>query len=351
LNKVWFSVSGTEANETAIKVARQYHMETGNASKYKVVSTWNSYHGHTLGSLSVSGHVAWRKPFIPYLSAFPHIFPANCYRCYYGKEYPECDIFCAYELEKVIKQEGEEYVSAVILEPIIAGTGGVVIPPPEYFKIIRSICNQYNIIMIMDEVFTGIGRTGKNFGINHWDVIPDIIGTAKGISGGYVPLAATIIHQKIYEKIYEGTGKFTHGLTFSGHPVSCAAGLATMNYLEENNLIERSASMGNYFLKKLSILKNFPMVGDIRGKGLFIGVEFVADKETKAPFDRKIDIAIRVFQKAFEKGLIVQPGFGGIDGTLGDHILLTPPFIIKESEIDEITEILEETLSEIQKTL
>jgi len=351
LDKVWFSLSGTEANETAIKIARQYHLETGNSTKYKVISTWNSYHGHTLGSLSLSGKVSWRKPYTPYLINFPHIFPANCYRCYYGQEYPGCDIFCAYELERVIKQEDPDYVSAVIMEPIIAGTAGVVIPPPEYFTIIRSICDRHNVVMIVDEVFTGIGRTGRNFAIDHWNVIPDVIATAKGIAGGYMPLGATVIHRKIYDAIYEGSGQFVHGITFSGHPVACAAGVATLQYLEEHNLIERSARMGDYFLEKLSVLREIPMVGDIRGKGLLMGIEFVADRKTKAPFAREVDISRKVTSKAFEKGLIVQPGFGGIDGTLGDHILLAPPFIIQESEIDKAVEILEVTCKEVETSL
>jgi adenosylmethionine-8-amino-7-oxononanoate aminotransferase len=349
MNKIWISLSGTEANETAIKLARQYHTETGNPSKYKVIGTWNSYHGHTLGSLSISGRTAWRKPYTPYLFDVQRIFPAYCYRCHYGKEYPECGIFCAHQLEKLIKQEGQEYISALVMETIVTGSSGVLVPPPEYFKIIRSICDRYNIIMILDEVFTGIGRTGKTFAIDHWNIVPDIITAAKGIAGGFFPVGATIIKESIYDVIYEGTGQFVHGVTFSGHPIGCAAGLATLNYLEDNGLIERCAKMGDYFLQKLSSLNECPIVGDIRGKGLLAGIEFVMDRESKMPFERQQNVSKRVAEKAFQRRLNILPGFGGIDGILGDHIILTPPFIIREDEADEIVKILHEILQEVQE--
>jgi adenosylmethionine-8-amino-7-oxononanoate aminotransferase len=351
LNKTWLSLSGTEANETAIKLARQYHVETGNPGRYKLIGLWNGYHGNTLGSLSASGKTAWRKLYTPYLLDFPHIFPAYCYQCYFDREYPGCELICARELEKVVKQEGPESISAVIMEPLIAATAGVLMPPTEYFKIVRSICDRYGILLIADEVFTGMGRTGKNFAISHWDVIPDIITTAKGIAGGYMPLGATIVHDKVFDTICSGSGQFVHGITFSGHPVACAAGIATMDYLKKHDLVKRSERMGDYLIEKLTELKQFDFVGDIRGEGLLVGVEFVKDRNSRTPFERKSDLARTITGKAFERGLIVHPVFGGIDSVYGDCILLAPPFIIQEKEIDEIVGILAQTLGDIENIL
>ncbi len=349
LTRVWFSLSGTGAIEAALKLARQYHLETGNPSKYKVISRTTSYHGSTLGALSVSTAPSWCQPYTPYLLDFPHIHASYCYRCPLDKKYPQCNIDCAYELERTIRLVGSQYISAFIAEPIITGSGGVIIPPPEYFKIIRSICDKYNILFIVDEVFTGIGRTGKNFGIDHWDVIPDIIATAKGLSAGYVPLGATIASQKIFDSILNGSGRFVHGLTFSGHPVCCATSLATLEYIEKNNLIQKSAEMGSYFFKKLSALSGSPIVGDIRGgKGLLLGIEFVRDKKTKAPFEKDKNVSRVVANLALKKGLRIQPGGGLIDGILGDFVIIAPPFIITESEIDHIVDILRETISEVE---
>ncbi len=349
LTKVWFSLSGTEATETALKLTRQYHLETGNPNKYKVISRRLSYHGSTLGALSVGTAPSWRSNYVPYLFSSPTIPEVHCYRCPYGQEYPGCGIICAHELEKVIKQEGSQYISAFIAEPIVTGSGGIIPAPPEYFEIIRSICDKYHVLFIDDETFTGVGRTGKGFAIDHWAVVPDIIATAKGLGGGYAPIGATIVSQKIFDAILNGSGKFQHGLTFSGNPVSCAAGLATLEYLEKNRLIERSAKMGAYFLQELSLLSELPMVGEINGKGLLLGMEFVKDKEKKTPFEPAKKVSRKISGVALKKGLRVQPGSGSVDTISGDHIIMAPPFIIKEAEIDQIVNILRETISEVEK--
>lgn len=348
LNKVWFSLAGAEANECAIKVARQFHVETGNPSKFKVISRWQSYHGSTLGALSLSGNLSWRKNYAPMLADYPKIAPVNCYRCPFKKAYPNCDLDCAYDLERVISSSGSQDISAFIAEPIVAGSAGATMPPPEYFKIIRSICDKYNVLFIVDEVHSGNGRSGKFYAFEHWDVIPDIITIAKGIAGGYIPLAATVIHEKIYDAIYRGSGRFVHGVTFSGHPVSCAAGIAVLNYMEKNDLVERAAEMGNYLMKRLSSLSNFTMVGQVRGKGLLIGIEFVADRITKEPFDPALGVARKISQAAFKKGLLVQAATGCADGVRGDHILICPPFTISKIEADRIVIILEEVVKEVQ---
>lgn len=351
LKKVWFSLAGTEANECAIKVARQFHVETGNPSKFKVISRWQSYHGSTLATLSISGAESWRKNYAPMLVDYPKIAPVNCYRCPFKKSYPGCDLECAYDLERVINFSGSPDISAFIAEPIVAGSAGATVPPPEYFKIIRSICDKYNILFIVDEVFSGNGRTGKFYAIEHWDVVPDIIATAKGIAGGYIPLGATVIHEKIHDAIYRGSGKFVHGVTFGGHPVACAAGIAVLNYMKKNDLVERAAEMGDHLMEKLSSLMDFPMVGQIRGKGLLIGIEFVADRISKEPFDPALGVARKIVTAAFKKGLLVQPGSGCADGVRGDHILICPPFTTSKAEADRMVEILGETLREVQEDL
>jgi adenosylmethionine-8-amino-7-oxononanoate aminotransferase len=351
LNKVWFSLSGTEAIECAIKVARQYHVETGNPSKYKVISRWQSYHGSSLAALSISGAAGWRKNYAPMLLDYPKIVPVNCYRCPFEKNYPDCDLDCAYDLERVIKFLGGPEVSAFVAEPVVAGSSGATVPPSEYFKIIRSICDKYNVLFIADEVFSGNGRTGKFYAMEHWDVIPDMIALAKGIAGGYIPLGATVIHEKIYDAIYRGSGKFVHGVTFSGHPVACAAGIAVLNYMEKNDLVERAAEMGDYLMKRLSCLMDFSMVGQIRGKGLLIGIEFVADRISKEPFDPALGVARKIVTTAFKKGLLVQPGSGCADGVRGDHILICPPFTINRSEADQIVQILSEVFKEVQESI
>jgi adenosylmethionine-8-amino-7-oxononanoate aminotransferase len=346
---VAFTLGGSESNEIAIRLARAYHVETGNPSKYKVIARWQSYHGTTLATLSLSGKPAWRRNWEPLLLNFPHILPVYCFRCSYGLEYDSCNIRCAYGLEETIKFEGPDTIAAFIAEPISGGALGAVVPPPEYFHIIKEICDKYNVLFISEEIMTGFGRTGKNFGIDHWGIIPDIITTAKGISSGYVPLGAAIFHEKIFSAIENGSGKFFPGITFAGTPISCIAGLANLEYIEKNNLVVQSREMGNKLREKLADLEELPIVGDVRGKGLFIGIEFVAEKQTKMPFKQEANMAKRITKTLFDKGLIVLPGSGSVDGTLGDHILLAPPFVIDDSDIDEITRILKECFIEAER--
>lgn len=199
MSEVYFVSGGSEATEVALKLVRQYHIEHGNLSKVKVISRWQSYHGATVGALSLSGHTPRRMDYLPYLFSFPHILPPYCYRCPFGKEYPSCDIYCAYDLERTIKREGKESIAAFIAEPIIGNTVGAAVPPPEYFPIIKEICNRYGILLVVDEVITGFGRTGRNFGIDHWGIVPDLIITGKGMSSGYTPLGAVIIHEDVYD--------------------------------------------------------------------------------------------------------------------------------------------------------
>jgi adenosylmethionine-8-amino-7-oxononanoate aminotransferase len=349
LNRVYFLSGGSEAVETSIKLARQYQVERGKPHKYKVISRWTSYHGNTLGALALSGHTGRRRYYLPLIQHTPHIVPAYCYRCPFGLRPEKCELECALDLEKTLLYEGPDFVSAFIAEPIVGATAGALVPKDGYFQKIREICDHYDILFIADEVMTGIGRTGKNFGVDHWGVVPDMIVAAKGLSSGYTPLFAVIVKEEIHQIIKEGSGAFVHGHTFNQNPLSCAIGCAVIDYLIKHDLVSRTAKMGEYFLRALQSLTRHEIVGDVRGKGLFAGVEFVKDKKTKEPFDLKLKLNDLIASRAFEKGLITYPGGGGADGIKGDHLLLAPPFIITEEQIDKMVSILDETIVEISK--
>jgi len=352
LNRVFFVSGGSEATESAIKMARKYHLETGNPKKYKVISRWQSWHGNTIGALSMSGRTSWRSDYVPYLLNFPHIPPPYCYRCDYQKTYPECQLSCADELERVVRQEGSEYISAFIVEPVLGTSAACVVPPADYYPRIREICNEYNILMIADEVVTGFGRTGRNFGIEHWNVVPDIISVGKGLSSGYTPIAATIAVEKVYDAIYKESTSFIHGHTYGGNPLSCAVALAVQNYIETHDLVSQCARMGELMLDRLMPLQELPIVGEVRGKGLLIGIEFVADREKKVPFAPLQGVTEMIVDSIFEKGVLVMPGAPGlIDGVAGDHIAISPPFTITETEVNQTVEAVKESIIEVSTRL
>lgn len=346
LDRVYFLSGGSEAVETAVKMARQYQVDRGIPSKYKVISRWTAYHGNTLGALALSGHKARRRYYKPLIQQTPHITPAYCYRCAFGLEPDTCSLECADELEKAIAGEGPETVSAFIAEPVVGATAGVVIPPNGYFERIRSICDTHDVLFIADEVMTGIGRTGRFFGIDHWNAAPDIIVSGKGLASGYAPLCCVIAHTKIHDTIKKGNGTFVHGHTYSQNPVSAAAGLAVLDYIENHDLISRCAENGRYLLESLKKLFSHHIVGDIRGLGLFAGIEFVSDRNSREPFSPDHRLNTVIGQKSLQKGLICYPGSGGADGGRGDHILLAPPFITTRDDIDAITDILDEAFAE-----
>jgi|HubBroStandDraft_4_1064222.scaffolds.fasta_scaffold05840_2 adenosylmethionine-8-amino-7-oxononanoate aminotransferase len=347
--KTLFCSGGAEANEAALKLAYQYHWERGNRSKRKIVGRWQSYHGNTVGALSMSGRTSWRRMHDPYLLSFPHIPPPYCYRCPWKLSYPECGMECTRELRRVICQEGAENVAAFIAEPVIGTSLSAVVPPPEYYRSIREICDEFDVLFIADEVMSGIGRTGLNWGIEHWQVVPDIITTAKGIAGGYAALGATILCEKVWRAIADGSGKPMHSYTYGGNPLSCAAGVAVLRYIEENKLISRVAQMGDKLLLRLhATLDDLSCVGDIRGKGFFLGIEIVADKKSKAPFPPEWDVTHLIESVALKNGLFILGGVTGlIDGVGGDHIELLPPFIIEDQHIDFIARTLRHTLETV----
>lgn len=347
-SRFFYLCSGSEATETAIKFARQVQVDRGEAGRYLVISRWRSYHGTTLGALAVSGRPGLRSLYLPLMHDMPHIPPPYCYRCPFGLEHPACGIACAAALEDQIKILGADTVAAFIAEPISGASLAAVVPPAEYWPLIREICDRYGLLLIDDEVMTCLGRAGRWFAIETWDVTPDVIIMAKGAAGGYWPVSITAVKGEHVEIIRRGRGDFAHGGTFSHHALAAAAGLATLRYIQAHDLVAASASKGELLKAKLqAALGDHLHVGDIRGQGLMLGLEFVADRGTKAPFPPKARLARRLGDAAFERGLILYPGQGTVDGVSGDHVMIAPPFIITDEQMDEIVAILVEALSAV----
>jgi len=277
--------------------------------------------------------------------------PCFCYRCDWGLTYGNCNLECAQALRKAIRQEGPENVLAFIAEPVVGAALGAVPAVPEYFPRIREICNEFDVLFIADEVMTGFGRIGTKFGMDQWGVVPDIIATAKGISGGYTPLAAVLVHDKIMHLLRERKSNFKGGHTYCANPLSARVGVEVLDIIKEQNLIENSRRMGLRLLEGLQKLLAHPTVGDVRGRGLMAGVEFVRNKQTKEPFPLEYLFGKRVFEEAFARGLVVFPSSGTVDGVMGDHLLLAPPFIINESQVDDLVRILDEAVAAVEKGL
>jgi adenosylmethionine-8-amino-7-oxononanoate aminotransferase len=275
----------------------------------------------------------------------------NCYRCPFGSVYPACGVRCARELDRVIKQAGSKSVSAFIAEPIVGAAAGAITPPPEYFKIIREICDQYGILLVADEVITGFGRTGKNFGMDHWNVVPDIITSAKGIAGGYVPLGVVIAHDKIRDVFVQKATPFAHGYTMVSNPLAAAVGAAVLDILQKEGLVERVASLEEGFFQRGRALLKHPHVGDVRGKGLLMGVEIVKNQKTKETFPPALRANAKLAAICLRRGLVIYPGGGTADGMNGDHFLLCPPFTITGAELDELFGRLAEALAEFTGSL
>jgi adenosylmethionine-8-amino-7-oxononanoate aminotransferase len=343
---------GSEATETALKFARQYQVARSAESKYIIISRWQSYHGNTIGSLSCSGHTYRRRKHTPYLKAFPHIPPAFCYRCYFEKTYPECNLKCARALENAIRQEGPENVSVFIAEPVVGASLGAVPAPDGYFNIIREICDKYDVLFVADEVMSGLGRTGANFAIDHWNVKPDMIATAKGMGGGYFPVGACIISSKITDSMEKYSTGFEGGHTHSGHLQGCKVACAVLDYVSENKLVDNSRVVGTYLIDGLrEMMISCALIGDVRGKGLMCGIEFVKDRQSKEPYPREVRIAEQVMDACMDRGLIVFPGHGTVDGVAGDHLLIGPPLTITTQQVDELLRLLKESILMVEKNI
>jgi adenosylmethionine-8-amino-7-oxononanoate aminotransferase len=335
---VYFTCGGSESVETALKLARQYQVEIGQGRRYQVLSRTQSYHGSTLGALSVSGNKRRREIYLPMVKEFAHVGVPYCYRCNYdctdgcrncGQEY-------AAELEKAIAAAGGE-AAGFIFEPLSGATLGAVVPPPRYLQKVAEVCRRHGVLLIADEVMTGMGRTGRNFAVDHWDISPDILIAAKGLSSGYAPMGAVIATKKVVDAI--ASKSFLHGFTYNAHPISLAAGRAVLRYLQRLKLVHAadSGAEGTVAAKleqSLSTLMELKAVGEVRGIGLLRGVEFVSDRQSKQPFDPQSNFAGRVTAAALKRGLLVYPIQGCVDGAAGDHLLIAPPAIITAEQID-----------------
>jgi adenosylmethionine-8-amino-7-oxononanoate aminotransferase len=339
LNAVKLQTGGSEATEAAIKMARQYHKLTGNAAKFKIISRYQSWHGSTFGSLSASGLKARRAVNEPLAGGFVHVFPPTCYRCPFGKSYPSCEITCASLIGDVIDMEGPETVAAVMVEPI-GHTGGIIDPPEEYLPKLREICDRHNVLLIFDEIITGMGRTGRMFAAETFNVLPDILCLGKGLSGGYAPISAVLCRQKIAEAFWGDPAKnpgFVEGHTYEGNPMSCAAGLASLAEIIERDLCGNARRVGERLRERLGSLRRHGIVGDIRGRGLFLGVEWVADPATKRQFTPPIGLEIG--RRALANGLLTR---------FDPHWLaLGPALTITEQQADEMVAILDRSMSEV----
>jgi len=341
---VYFTCGGSESVETALKLARQYQVEVGQPKRHQVLSRNQSYHGSTLGALAVSGNRKRREMYLPMVREFAHIGMPYCYRCAF-----DCTDGCrncgqqyAAELERAI-EESQGAAAAFIFEPMSGATLGAVTPPPGYLQAVAEICQRYGVLLIADEVMTGMGRTGRNFAVEHWlssqnGVAPDILVTAKGLSSGYAPLGAVIASRRVVDAIAEGSGAFLHGFTYNAHPISVAAGRAVLRHLQSRNLLaaadsEHTGTAGSALKSALERLRDIDVVGDVRGLGLLWGVEFVSDKKTKTPFPPEENFAGLVGQACRKRGLLVYPMQGCVDGIAGDHLLIAPPAVITAEEI------------------
>jgi adenosylmethionine-8-amino-7-oxononanoate aminotransferase len=351
LERVFFCSSGSEANENAVKMALQYHRERGKAQKQIVISRWHSFHGLTVHALALSGHTGRRRRLGSALPAGVHIAPCYPYR----QAFPNGEGYgrrAAGELDTAIRNLGSENVAAFIAEPVVGATLGAVPAEPDYFPRIREICDRHDVLLIADEVMTGFGRTGRAFGLDHWNVIPDLITCAKGISGGYAPLGAVIAGERLVDEIRRGSGSFVIGGTASGNPLSCAVSAATLRYILDHDLIANAAVVGEHFLAELRGLQEIhPIIGDARGLGMLVGIELVRDRATKQPFPVEAGVATQVGAATFARGLLSYPGQGTADGTLGDHLMYAPPLTMTAAQVDELISILDESLTAVETNL
>jgi adenosylmethionine-8-amino-7-oxononanoate aminotransferase len=340
LDRVYFVSGGSEATEAALKLARQYHLERGEPQRRHVIARRQSYHGNTLGVLAAGGNQWRRQQFAPLLIDVTHIAP-----CYEYADRAEGESSWDYgqrvanELEEAILRLGPDTVMAFMAETVGGATAGAIPPVEGYFKRVREICDRYGVLLILDEVMCGMGRTGFLYACEPEGISPDILCIAKGLGAGYQPVGAMLCTRHIYETIERGSGFFQHGHTYIGHPVATAAGLAVVTAMHERGLLPRVREMGEKMKTALDeALGQNPHVGDIRGRGLFLGVELVADRDSRRPFDPKLGLAAKIKKAAFEAGLVCYPMAGSRDGINGDHVLLAPPFIITEAQVGEVTD-------------
>ena len=351
LDKVYPLGSGSEAVEAALKLARQYWVESGRAGKHTVIALTPAYHGNTLLALSASAREHYKTYYREWLVDVARIPAPYTYRCECRGDPPLCPACSGAALEEAILRLGPENVAAFIAEPVGGSSTGASVPPADYFRRVREICDRYEVLFVADEVLTGAGRTGTWSALEPSEITPDILTLGKGLAGGYAPLSAVVAPARIVDVLARGSRSFLHAQTFSHHPVCCAAGVATIRYLRAYGLIERCREMGVLLHRRLESLRSLPHVGDVRGRGLLAGVEFVEDTDTRAPFPRASGFAEAFTAAALEAGLVVWPNVGHADGVNGDLVMLALPFVVSEGEIDEIVALFTAALHETLRRL
>jgi adenosylmethionine-8-amino-7-oxononanoate aminotransferase len=343
MSHVYFVSGGSEGMEAAMKMARQYFVETGEPQRSHFIARRQSYHGNTLGALSVGGNQWRREPFAPILIPATHVSPCYPYREQLSEETPEqYGLRLAQELDAAIERLGSDKVIAFIAETVGGATAGVLTPVPGYFKAVREVCDRHGVLLILDEVMCGMGRTGTLHACEQEGVVPDLLVVAKGLGGGYQPIGAVLAQKQVVDAMSQGSGFFQHGHTYLGHAVACAAALAVQKVIERDGLLARVRESGAQLQGLLQgAFGAHPHIGDIRGRGLFWGIELVKDRASKAPFDPALKLHARIKKEAMALGLMVYPMGGTVDGRYGDHVLLAPPFIASDGELDLIAQRLD----------
>ena len=347
LDTVFLVGSGSEANEAAFKLAHAYHRARGSPRKHKVVSRWQAYHGSTLGALAAPGNTTRRAPFDAMVPDWPHVGPADPYRWGYEGTPEEQARAAAGELETTIRQEGPETVAAFVAEPVGGASIPAARPHPAYYEEVRRICDEYDVLFVADEVMTGFGRTGPLFAVEGYDVVPDLLVVGKGLSAGYAPISGVVVRDPVAEPFEQGeNGSFPHGHTYAGNPVAAAvAGHVVEQYTPD--LLATGRERGETIRAELEPLESNPIVGEIRHAGAMLGVEFVADRETKAPFDPELCVYERVYDAAMERGVYTYPGRGSVDGVAGDHVMLSPPLNVSEESAERIGRVVVESVEAV----
>ena len=349
LTGVALFTSGSEVTEGAVKLARQYWLAKNKPEKHLVISRWQGFHGMTLGATGFSGHTQRRRKYQPMIQDMPKIGPAYAYRC---ADCASGSLRCADELERTIRWYGPENVACFIAEPVVGATMGAVPAPPGYLARIREICDAYDVLFIADEVMCGFGRTGKWFAVEHWDVVPDILAAAKGVSGGYAPLAVLTAHARIVAALRDAGTPWVAGHTYAQNPVSAAAGLAVLDYIQQHDLVRAAAERGAQLRSSLeALMPRHRILGDVRGLGLLLGVELVRDPVSREPFTVEDAIAFRFGRACIDEGVAVYPGQSGADGLVGDHALITPPLVITAAQVEALVNGIDRALTQVESTL
>jgi len=344
LERVLFTSGGSEANESVIRLVRLYWRLRGKRDKFKIVALNRAYHGSSTGAASLTGLPNFHQHYEPLMPGVLRIPRPYCYRCELGRTYPECNLACADELERLIQAEGADNIGAVIAEPV-QGVGGVIVPPDDYFQRLRAICDRHDVLLVADEVITGFGRLGTRFGIDRFGVTPDMISFAKGVTSGYLPLGGVLLSEKIFATLLEQGPGFSlhHGFTYSGHPVACTAALANLAILANEKLIQRVAKLAPYFAERLGALRRHPIVGDVRAAGMMGAVELVRDRSSKTSFTAEEAVPGRVRAACLQRGVIVRAS--------PENISVCPPFVIKRKELDSLFDVLDRSLAEVSDDL